>query len=176
VGAYFADNPDRAAEEAARQTAVTHTHPEAAAGAIAVAVAGAYACQLRELPVVPRGSDFLYMVLPHGPDGMVASRLRQARALSPDAPVATAVGVLGNGSLVSAHDTVPFVLWCATRHLDAYEEALWLAVSGLGDRDTTCAMGGGIVACCAGSTAIPSAWLIARAPLPAWSFGDDDAP
>jgi ADP-ribosylglycohydrolase len=94
--------------------------------------------------------------------------------LAPGVPVATAVGVLGNGSQVSAQDTVPFVLWCAAQQLGDYEEALWLTVSGLGDRDTTCAMVGGIVACCAGAEAIPAAWRTAREPLPSWPFEDSN--
>jgi ADP-ribosylglycohydrolase len=69
---------------------------------------------------------------------------------------------------VSAQDTVPFCLWCAAKHLDNYEEALWATVSGLGDRDTTCAIVGGIVACYTGAEGIPSNWLAAREPLPDW--------
>jgi hypothetical protein len=57
---------------------------------------------------------------------------------------------------LSAQDTVPFALWCAARHLDDYAEALRLTVSGLGDRDTTCAIVGGIVACFTGEEGIPS--------------------
>ena len=172
LGAYFADDPARAAEEAHRQAVVTHAHPEAATGAIAVAVAAAYARQLHGTADVPRGAAFLALVLPHVPEGMVASRLRRAQALTPTTPLATAVSVLGNGSLVSAHDTAPFALWCAARHLDDYEEALWLTVGGLGDRDTTCAIVGGIVACYTGSAAIPPAWRDAREPLPPWPFED----
>lgn len=37
-----------------------------------------------------------------------------------------------------------------------YEAALWLTVSGLGDRDTTCAIVGGIVITCTGSEGIPA--------------------
>jgi ADP-ribosylglycohydrolase len=72
-------------------------------------------------------------------------------------PVQTAAALLGNGSLISAQDTVPFALWCAAGHLDDYEEALWTTVSGLGDRDTTCAIAGGIVACYTGVEGIPDA-------------------
>lgn len=43
VGAFFADDPATAAEQAARSAAVTHAHPEALAGAAAVAVAAAWA-------------------------------------------------------------------------------------------------------------------------------------
>ena len=51
---------------------------------------------------------------------------------------------------------------------DSYEEALWLTVSGLGDRDTTCAMVGGIVALYTGVKGIPAPWMQAREPLPQW--------
>ncbi|MEA5594520.1 ADP-ribosylglycohydrolase family protein [Rivularia sp. UHCC 0363] len=65
--------------------------------------------------------------------------------------------ILGNGTKVSAQDTVPFTLWCAAQHLDNYEEALWLTVSGLGDRDTNCAIVGGIVSLSTGVESIPDA-------------------
>ncbi|HEY9611981.1 ADP-ribosylglycohydrolase family protein [Allocoleopsis sp.] len=45
------------------------------------------------------------------------------------------LAVLGNGDRISAQDTVPFALWCAAQHLDNYQEALWLTVKGLGDRE-----------------------------------------
>jgi ADP-ribosylglycohydrolase len=66
---------------------------------------------------------------------------------------------------------VPFAIWSAAQHLDSYEEALWLTVSGLGDRDTTCAMVGGIVAMSAPQT-IPTVWREARERLPDWPFAD----
>jgi ADP-ribosylglycohydrolase len=44
----------------------------------------------------------------------------------------------------------------------------WTTVSVLGDRDTTCAIVGGIVACSVGEAGIPAAWLQARKPLPVW--------
>ncbi|WP_375756947.1 ADP-ribosylglycohydrolase family protein [Corallococcus exercitus] len=55
--------------------------------------------------------------------------------------------------------------WCAARHLDSFEEALWCTVAGFGDRDTTCAIVGGIVALSAGRSSIPAPWLSAREPL-----------
>ena len=48
-------------------------------------------------------------------------------------------------------------------------EALWTTLSGLGDRDTTCAIVGGIVACRTGVEGIPAEWLAAREPLPEWA-------
>src|SRR2546428_722961 len=81
-----------------------------------------------------------------------------ARDLAPSASVRLAVAALGNGTKVSAQDTVPFALWCAAHHLDDFVEAMWLTVSGLGDRDTTCAIVGGIVAGYTGSAGIPEDW------------------
>ena len=48
VGAWFADDASRAAEEAERSAVVTHTHREGVAGAVAVAVAAALAWQQRD--------------------------------------------------------------------------------------------------------------------------------
>ena len=80
--------------------------------------------------------------------------------------VQVAVSALGNGSMVTAQDTVPFAVWSAACHLRDYEEALWETVSGLGDRDTTCAMVGGIVVMYAGAESLPKEWLHCRAPIP----------
>ena len=41
-------------------------------------------------------------------------------------------------------DTIPFSIWCAAYNLYNFEESLWKAVSVLGDRDTICAIVGGI--------------------------------
>lgn len=131
-----------------------------------MAVATAWAWYLREDSRPPSASDFLDLVLPSVPVGEVYSRLQRARNLSDQAPVQTAVGVLGNGIGVSAQDTVPFALWCAAHRLDSYEEALWLTVSGLGDRDTTCAIVGGIVALHTGIEGIPTEWRRDRESLP----------
>ena len=171
VGAYFADDLDAVVEESGRSARVTHAHPEAVAGAIATAVAAAHAWRCRGT-APPAPCQFLDLVLPHIPDSVVREKVRHARNLPTNASVILAISALGNGSEISAQDTVPFVLWCAARHLGSYEEALWLTVSGLGDRDTTCAMVGGIVACYTGVEGIPTEWRQAREPLPAWALGD----
>lgn len=173
VGAFFADDIEAVIEQATRSSVITHTHDEAIAGAIAVAVAAAQAYRLRTSNNVPGRSEFLDLVLPHVPDSEVRSKIRQARDMSANASVQFAVSVLGNGVGVSAQDTVPFALWCAAAHLSNYEEALWLTVSGLGDRDTTCAIVGGIVASYSGIEGIPPEWLKTREHLPAWPFSEN---
>lgn len=166
VGAYFADDLEVVIEQAERSAVTTHCHAEAIAGAIAVALAAALAWQCRDSPQFPSREDFLRRIHHNTPASEVRHGIQKAIDLPEDTPIQAAVTVLGNGSLVTAQDTVPFVLWNAARHLSDYEEALWATVSGLGDRDTTCAMVGGIVVMRAGVDAIPKKWLDSREPIP----------
>ena len=165
VGAYFADDLQRAAEEARASAEVTHKHPEGQAGAIAVAVAAATAWELRHGTDLAAGRRLLETAFEWTPDGVTREGLGTALELPLDASVDRAVARLGNGSSVIASDTVPFSLWCAARHWNDFAEALWNTVSGLGDRDTTCAIAGGIVALSAGHDSIPSEWLRQRESL-----------
>ena len=165
LGAYFADDLATLVREARASAEVTHAHPEGQAGAIAAAVATAFAWRRRHDPSSLGGASLLSFVLDHTPDGETRAVIAQAHALPEGASVALAASALGTGNQVTAMDTVPFALWCAARCLDHYEDALWTTVSGLGDRDTTCAIVGGIVALSTGSGAIPAEWLAAREPL-----------
>ena len=165
LGAYFADDLDAVVREARASAEVTHAHPEGQSGAIAVAVAAATAWRLRDQPPPRPAAELFGAALEHTPPGQTQDGIAQAMQLPPDATVTTAVGTLGNGSRVIAPDTVPFSLWCAARHLDNYVEAIWTTVSGLGDRDTTCAIVGGIVALATGPAQIPAQWLAAREPV-----------
>jgi ADP-ribosylglycohydrolase len=63
------------------------------------------------------------------------------------------------GTKMTAQDTVPFVIWCAAHHLDDFESGLWKAVSILGDRDTICAMVGGILIMSSINNSVPLSWL-----------------
>jgi ADP-ribosylglycohydrolase len=158
LGAYFADDLDRVVEEAVLSAAPTHMHGEGAAGAVAIAVAAAVASREG-----PRGRDVLLQeVLARTPAGETADAIAEAAELHVGTSISTAAQRLGNGSMVICRDTVPLCIWLAARHLDDYVEALWSTVTALGDRDTTCAIVGGIVACASG---IPSEWLGQREPL-----------
>lgn len=168
LGAYFADDLDTVVEQAARSAEVTHAHAEATAGAIAVALAAAEAWRAREAGERPDSQAFITQVIERVPESAVRAGIERARDLPAEADVLDAVEALGNGSRVTCQDTVPFTLWCATRHLDNFEEALWTTVSGMGDRDTTCAIVGGIVAGYTGIGGIPVEWREAREPLPEW--------
>ncbi|MBE0429023.1 MAG: ADP-ribosylglycohydrolase family protein [Thermoleophilia bacterium] len=159
VGGYFFEDLERAAREAQASAEITHAHPEGQAGAIAVAVAAAIAASQRP----PAGSGFLEAVLPFVPGSVTKERMWQAMLIASD-DLLGAVKQLGTGSDVSAQDTVPFCLWSASYHLHDFEAALWWTVRGMGDRDTTCAIVGGIVALSAPE--IPPLFLERREPLP----------
>jgi ADP-ribosylglycohydrolase len=166
LGAYFADDLDAVLNQAEYSAVVTHSHPEAVAGAIAVATAAALAFQHNAAPLRP--TEFLQEICQRTPMSEVHLGIVKALTLPEGTTVKAAVAALGNGSKISAQDTVPFALWAAALHLDDYENALWTTVSGLGDRDTTCAIVGGIIVMSAGVESIPPSWLRSREPIPAW--------
>lgn len=159
IGAWCSGVPARAAEWAARSAAPTHAHPEGVAGAIAAAVAASLAAEAAS------GAALLAGVLAHVPDSAVRAGIADAAARL-DQPADEVAARLGRGEHASAADTVPFVMWCAARHLDDYRAAVTAAVSAGGDRDTLGAMVGGIVAARVGTAGIPRAWRRAREPLP----------
>jgi ADP-ribosylglycohydrolase len=161
IGAYFADDYQRVIREANASAEVTHAHPDGKTGAVAVALAAAWMVQNRDKISHP-SHEMIEFVLENLPQTDTFYRLKKALQMPLEVSPQTAASILGNGSGVIASDTVPFCLWCVARHPKDYTTALWMTVSGLGDRDTTCAIVGGIVALSAGRESIPAEWLQAR--------------
>lgn len=166
LGAWFADDLDRVVSEAMKSARVTHWHPEGIAGAIAVAVAAACAWQTRDLNAAEARELIAKEVLEKTPEGDTRDGIAVAVSLEPRLSPDVAGRRLGNGSLVTAPDTVPFVIWSALRSLGDFQEALIATVEAGGDCDTNAAMAGGIVAARLGASAIPAEWLEARETLP----------
>lgn len=162
VGAYFAGDAARIVEAARLSALPTHAHIDAVDGSIAVALAAGYAAAIGD---GHRPSGLLAFVVGHLSPGVIAEGVWRARDLG-DVTPQEAAAVLGSGRRVLAEDTVPFALWCADRHLGAFEEALWATVAGLGDRDTTCAIVGGIAACAGTIDDLPPTWRARREALP----------
>jgi ADP-ribosylglycohydrolase len=170
LGAYFADDLGTLVEQAERSAIVTHCHAEGVAGAVAVALAAGIAAHV--VPNAPPSpTDFLECICDRTPESAVRRGIQRAINLPNDVTVEGAVSALGNGVRVSAPDTVPFALWASARHLRDYADAMWTTVSALGDRDTTCAIVGGIVVMSAGIESIPEVWLQHREPLPRRTTG-----
>jgi ADP-ribosylglycohydrolase len=158
IGAYFADDADAVVEQSTAASQVTHFHIDGVAGGVAVALAAAWMAQ-------PRDCTMFDFVLEHTPTGSVRRAIRKASEFSPDTKPSAVARELGNGSQITALDTVPFCLWSAAR-VQEFESAMWYTVGVLGDRDTTCAIVGGILAS-SESITIPPHWLAARESLDA---------
>jgi ADP-ribosylglycohydrolase len=161
IGAYFADDPSQVIEEAKKSAQVTHAHPDGQTGAIAIALAAAWIVQ-QDLQTAKSDHSLIEFVLERIPQTDTYYWLKKALEVPLELSPQTAALILGNGSRVISSDTVPFCIWCAARHPTDFSAALWATVSGLGDRDTTCAIVGGIVALSAGRESIPADWLKAR--------------
>ncbi|MCB9615600.1 MAG: ADP-ribosylglycohydrolase family protein [Sandaracinus sp.] len=157
IGAFACDDLARVVAMADASARPTHTHPDGRAGAIAVAVATAHVFAGGDL-------DALFdVVLAHTPPGPTHDGIARAASVLHLHDPRSAASILGNGSRIVASDTVPFCLWCVAHGVDDYEAALWRTVRGGGDRDTTCAIVGGIVA---GRAEVPRTWRAAREALP----------
>ncbi len=164
IGAYFCDDYERVAQEARKSAEITHSNVNGIEGAVAIAIAAAEALK-PEPDLIGRALEFLKPC-------EARENVEDARNVPLDASVTTAVNRLGNGGEVSAQDTVGFTLWCAQRHIDDFEEAMWTTVAGLGDRDTTCAIVGGILGARLSGRpigGIPEAWLSRLEPLDAFT-------
>jgi len=164
IGAYFADDYQRVIMEAKASAEVTHFHPDGKTGAVAVALAAAWMVREHKASAQPTHA-LIEFVLENIPQTETFHGLTKAVDVPLTLSPRSAVSILGNGSRVIASDTVPFCLWCAARHASSYTDAIWTTVSGLGDRDTNCAIVGGIVALSAGRDSIPPGWLQAREPI-----------
>jgi ADP-ribosylglycohydrolase len=165
LGAYFAADVPRVIEQAAASAEVTHVHPDGIAGAIAIALAVAWATRHAAGSESGDGRQMLEHVVAHTPGSAVRRGIEQAIDIPLDEWEFNAANALGNGSQITAADTVPFCLWCAAAHLDSFEDALWAAVRVGGDIDTNAAIVGGIVVMLVGREGIPAEWLRAREAL-----------
>jgi ADP-ribosylglycohydrolase len=165
LGAYFADDLERCVTEARASATVTHTHSEGVAGTIAVAVAAAMAWRLRNVSSPDRPQSFFGEILRLTPESEARRGILIASQTSRDVSAEQVAKALGNGSLVTAPDTVPFCVWIAAHHPSNFTEALAETIKCGGDCDTNAAIVGGLVALSAGSNSIPADWLKARESL-----------
>jgi ADP-ribosylglycohydrolase len=166
LGGYFAADLKRVADEARASALVTHTHPEGVAGTIAVAIAAAVAWQTRNGPKNQHFKQLFDAVLEFTPESKTRRGILIASQTPAHVEVEAVAKALGNGSLVTAPDTVPFALWSAAHHLDDYVSAMKQTIVAGGDCDTNAAIVGGIVALSAGRDSIPQDWRQNKEPLP----------
>lgn len=157
IGAYFADDLDKVLYYARASAEVTHAHIEGIVGAMAVAAASALLLNKKLGRYFGEGKAFLRDVADKLPESDTKYKILSAVSIEKESNIDFVVSVLGNGLRLTAQDTVPFCLWCAAYFYTSVEEALWTAVSALGDRDTICAIVGGMVSLYADQ--LPQQWL-----------------
>lgn len=157
IGAYFADDFEKVIQHAKASAEVTHSHLEGITGAVAAALGTAFLINKKSGSYFGEGAEFLLDIAKLLPESDTKSKIRLAATIKKSSTIEFVVSVLGNGSTVTAQDTVPFCLWCAAYFYQSLEEALWKAVSALGDRDTICAIVGGMVA--GYDNSVPSSWM-----------------
>ncbi|MFE3830721.1 ADP-ribosylglycohydrolase family protein [Streptomyces sp. NPDC059092] len=165
LGAWYADDPERATHQAEVSAYTTHQHREAVAGAMAVAAAASLAAAPDGPPTAQELLDGVVALVPRS---AVGAGLRRARDMLDYDDPGTVAAVLGCGRRTSAHDTVPFALWSAARGLGDYERAFWTTAQAGGDVDTNCAIVGGVVAAAGPSGAAPERWRERTEALPGW--------
>lgn len=159
IGAFYFDDLTKVKFLAEQSAEITHSHIEGISGAIAVAVATAMATRMKIEGISLKPIEFLESIICEMPDTDTRSKLKKAISVPYTYNIETVSTILGNGSKIIAQDTVPFAIWCAAHHLDDFGEAIWKAVSILGDRDTICAIVGGITMMSTDEECIPKEWL-----------------
>lgn len=159
IGAFYFDDLSKVKELAALSAVVTHTNTEAIAGAIAIAVGTALTTKMHVNQKYFTPLQFIDQILAELPDTDTTSKIAKARDVPYHYHIDTVKRILGNGINMTAQDTVPFAIWCAAHHLRDFRNGLWKAVSALGDRDTICAMVGGMIIMSSDKSNVPSEWL-----------------
>jgi len=165
LGAFFAGDLEKCAEQARLSAEVTHAHLEGQAGAIAVAVAASWLADEKRSNHGLDARNLLQVAESYTPPSKTKDRIKSALEIKWELPASEAAKLLGNGSTGLTQDTVAYCLWCAARKLDSFGEAIWFTLDGEGDMDTTCAIVGGLVALAVGRSGLPEDWLSALEPL-----------
>lgn len=155
IGAYFYNDLDQVKINAELSCEVTHANKEAIEGTKAIALAAAFVIQEKLGLIKLSQQDFIQNIQDELSDSDMKSKLNKALYLDGNASIELLVQTLGNGIKMTAQDTVPIVIWMLSRYRTNFEECLWNTVSALGDRDTTCAMAGGISILCCDENTIP---------------------
>lgn len=159
IGAYYFDDLKRVKELAIKSAEITHSNIEGITGAIAVAVGTAIATQIKLNNEQIEPIEFINRIVEELPDTDTKSKIKKSKTIPYSYNIETVKSILGNGSKIMVQDTVPFAIWCSANNLTNFEEAIWKAVSILGDRDTICAIVGGITMMSTDENRIPKGWI-----------------
>jgi len=158
IGAYFSDL-DTVVREARLSAEVTHFHDEPIAASIAVAVAAWV------MTHADSADCYWQTILTHTPKGTVYNSIDIVANAPKEWTNWDVVSAVGNGSQVTAFDTVAYALWEARRAVfgGSLEKAVDSIIEVGGDTDTVAAMVGGITG---NRLVVPEHWIETIEPLP----------
>lgn len=155
IGAYFYDDLKKLKENAELSCEITHANKEAIEDTKSIALASAFAIQERLGIIKLTQQDFIQKIQNELNDSDMKSKLNKSLYLDGNPSIELLIRSLGNGIKMTAQDTVPLVIWMLSRYRNNFEQCLWNTVSALGDRDTTCAMAGGVSILCCNENTVP---------------------
>jgi ADP-ribosylglycohydrolase len=158
IGAYYFDNLQKVKELAIKSAEITHSNIEAIAGAIAVSIGTALTTKMNSDNYILKPIEFIDQILIELPDTDTKSKIAKSKEIPYNYHIETIKNILGNGINMTSQDTVPFAVWCTAYNFVNFKEGLWKAVSILGDRDTICAMVGGMTIMSSKEENIPNEW------------------
>jgi ADP-ribosylglycohydrolase len=158
IGAFHYDDLQKVIELSTKSAEITHSNIEAVAGAIAIAIGTALTTKMKIEKHILSPIEFIDKILSELPDTDTKSKISKSKSVSYDYQIETVRTILGNGTNMTSQDTVPFAIWCTAYNLENFENGLWKAVSILGDRDTICAMVGGMTIMSSNEKNIPNIW------------------
>lgn len=159
IGAYHFDNLQTVKYLATKSAEITHSNIEAVTGAVAIAVGTALTTQMKFDNSILTPPEFIDKILMELSDSDTKSKISKSKSVPYSYQIETVKSILGNGTNMTSQDTVPFAIWCTAHNLESFEEGLWKAVSILGDRDTICAMVGGMSIMSSKTENIPNTWV-----------------
>ncbi len=155
IGAFFHDDLENLKKNAEHSCEVTHANKEAIEGTKTIALAAAFAVQERSGMIQFGHQEYIEKIQSELEDSDLKSKLNKALYLDGNPSIELLVRTLGNGIKMTSQDTVPLVIWMLSRYRKDFEKCLWNTVAALGDRDTTCAMAGGVSILCCDENTVP---------------------
>lgn len=158
IGAFHFDNLQVVKELAIKSAEITHFNTEAITGAIAIALGTALTTKMKFENHFLKPFEFIDKIINELPESDTKYKIIKSKTVDYNFQIETVKSILGNGINMTSQDTVPFAIWCAAYNLESFEEGLWKAISILGDRDTICAMVGGMTIMSSKKENVPESW------------------
>lgn len=161
-GLVFYDDPELAAELAAKHSYITHAEPFAVSACASMAMGVALAVQGKDESVIADGmlATARHYDSKEGCHEKTADKIERALTLGSDQS-ATPARVFGPGELDgwTAHTAVGAVIYILNKHPNDLAQALYMGVHNPGDSDSIASLAGALIGARTGMQQIPENWV-----------------